>query len=73
MRPFRDRQNRSFLFRARAKSTGKTVARRRRHLARRKKKQKKEKKNARFRDVSALGGLLTLLFEVRAGAAKFAT
>lgn len=55
MRPFRDRQNRSFLFRARTKSTGKTVARRRRHLARRKKKQKKEKKRALSRRVCAGG------------------
>ena len=61
-----------FFPRARAKSTGKTVARRRRHLARRKKKTKKGKKTRAFA-TCLRGGLLTLLFEVRAGAAKFAT
>jgi len=37
-----------------------------------KKKQKKEKKTRAFA-TCLRGGLLTLLFEVRAGAAKFAT
>jgi hypothetical protein len=48
--------------------------RRRRHLAARrgKKKQKKEKKTRAFA-TCLRGGLLTLPFEVRAGAAKFAT